>query len=119
MNFILCRKKHPCYFCCCFLASELLIYFSPRIQISEVFGKVSKCHHISPFFWRLKFVCCCLVAKCCPTFWHPMDCAQAPLSMGFPRQEYWSGVTFPSPGDLPNPGIQPTSPALAGRILYC
>ena len=34
---------------------------------------------------------------------------QAPLSMGFPRQEYWSGLTFPCPGDLPDPGIEPTS----------
>ena len=38
---------------------------------------------------------------------------QAPLSMGFPRQDYWSGLPFPSPGDLPNPGIKPASPALA------
>ena len=37
--------------------------------------------------------------------------------MGFPRQEYWSGVPFPSPGDLPDPGIEPTSPALAGGFL--
>ena len=36
---------------------------------------------------------------------------QAPLSMGFPRQEYWTGLPFPSPGDLPNPGIKPTFPA--------
>ena len=36
---------------------------------------------------------------------------QAPLSMGFPRQEYWSGLLFQSPGDLPNPGIESTSPA--------
>ena len=36
---------------------------------------------------------------------------QAPLSMGFSRQEYWSGLPFPSPGDLPNPGIKPRSPA--------
>ena len=36
---------------------------------------------------------------------------QTPLSMGFPRQEYWSGLTFPSPGDLPDPGIKPLSPA--------
>ena len=35
---------------------------------------------------------------------------QAPLSMGFPRQEYWNGLSFPPPGDLPNPGINPTSP---------
>ena len=38
---------------------------------------------------------------------------QAPLSMTFPRQEYWSGLPFPSPGNLPNPGIEPMSPALA------
>ena len=37
---------------------------------------------------------------------------QAPLSMESPRQEYWSGLPFPSPGDLPNPGIEPRSPAL-------
>ena len=42
---------------------------------------------------------------------------QAPLSMGFPRQEYWSGLPFPSPGDHPAPGIKPTSPALAGRFF--
>ena len=42
---------------------------------------------------------------------------QAPLSMGFPKQEYWSGLTFPSPGDLPNPGIKPTSPALEGGFF--
>ena len=37
---------------------------------------------------------------------------QAPLFMGFSRQEYWSGLPFPSPGDLPNPGIKPGSPTL-------
>ena len=45
---------------------------------------------------------------------------QAPLSMGFSRQEYWSGLPFPSPGDLPDPGIE--SPALAGRwgfFVFC
>ena len=36
---------------------------------------------------------------------------QAPLSMGFPRQEYWNGLPFPSPGDLPDPGIKPRSPS--------
>ena len=45
---------------------------------------------------------------------------QAPLSMGFSRQEYWSGLPFPPPEDLPNPGIEPASPAtpaLAGRFF--
>ena len=42
---------------------------------------------------------------------------QAPLSMGFSRQEYWSGLTFPSPGDLPNPGFEPGSPACQADSL--
>ena len=42
---------------------------------------------------------------------------QAPLSTGFPRQEYWSGLPFPSPGDLSDPGIEPTSPVLAGGFF--
>ena len=42
---------------------------------------------------------------------------QAPLSMGFSRQEYWSGLPFPFPGDLPNPGIEPKSPALQADAL--
>ena len=42
---------------------------------------------------------------------------QAPPSMGFSRQEYWSGLPFPSPGHLPNPGIKPRSPALQADAL--
>ena len=42
----------------------------------------------------------------------PYGPCQAPLSMGFPKQEYWSGLPFLSPGDLPNPGIEPVFPAL-------
>ena len=42
---------------------------------------------------------------------------QAPLSMGFSRQEYWSGLPFPSPGDLPNPGMEARSPALQADAL--
>ena len=42
---------------------------------------------------------------------------QAPLSMGFSRREYWSGLPFPSPGDLPNPGVEPRSPALQADTL--
>ena len=42
---------------------------------------------------------------------------QAPLSTGFPRQEYWSGLPFPSPGDLSDPGMEPMSPALAGKFF--
>ena len=42
---------------------------------------------------------------------------QAPLFMGFPGQEYWSELPFPSPGDLSDPGIKPMSPALAGGFF--
>ena len=57
-------------------------------------------------------------AQWCPALCDPMDCSpQGSLSMGFSRQEYWSGLPFPSPGDLPNPGIKPASPALAGGFL--
>ena len=42
---------------------------------------------------------------------------QAPLSMGFSRQEYWSGLPFPSPGYLPDPGIEPRSPTLQADSL--
>ena len=42
---------------------------------------------------------------------------QIPLSMGFPRQEYWGGLPFPSPGDLPNPGFKPVYPALQANSL--
>ena len=48
--------------------------------------------------------------SCVPTLCNPMDCS--PLSMGFSRQECWSRLPCPPPGDLPNPGIEPRSPAL-------
>ena len=64
---------------------------------------------------------------CASCFSHVQHCAtpwtaacQAPLSMGFSRQEYWGRVPCPPPGDLPNPGIKPKSlmsPALAGRFF--
>ena len=73
-------------------------------------------------------VCVCVCARVCTralshvrlfvTLWTIAH--QAPLSMGFPRQEYWSRLPFPSPGDLPDPGIKPVSPVsatLAGRFF--
>ena len=59
-----------------------------------------------------------LVIKSCPTLGTPWIVArQAPLSMGFPRQEHWSGLPFPFPGDVPNPGIEHVSPALQVNSL--
>ena len=57
---------------------------------------------------KFSFICCCLVAKSCPTLLQPH---KAPLSMGFLKQEYRSGLSFPSAGDLPDPGFKPGSPA--------
>ena len=64
---------------------------------------------------------CAMLIQLCPTLWDPTDCShQAPLSIGFPRQEYWSGLPFPSPGYLPDSGIEPTSPVSPALhyILY-
>ena len=62
----------------------------------------------------------CTLSRVCP-FAAPWTAApQAPPSMGFSRQEYWSGLPCPSPGDLPDPGIElmsPMSPALAGGFF--
>ena len=70
------------------------------------------------------FVCACVCAESLShvqLFLTPWTVAhQAPLSMGFSRQEYWSGLSFPSPGDLLDPGIKPTSllfPKLAGQFF--
>ena len=58
------------------------------------------------------------VTQSYPTLETPWTVAhQAPLSMGFSRQECWSELPFPSPGDLPDPGIEPKSPALQADSL--
>ena len=70
--------------------------------------------------FTLNKVCVCLRNRfsCVRFFVIPWTVAhQAPLSTGFSRQEYRSGLPCPSPGDLPDPGIQPVSPALAGRFF--
>ena len=63
-----------------------------------------------------------LVAQSCLILWNPWTVGcQVSLFMEFPRQEYWNGLSFPSPENLPDPGIKPMSPELAGRsrqILY-
>ena len=62
-------------------------------------------------------VCVCVFARSCLTLCNPMDCSPPTMaecmsmSMEFSRQEYWSGLPFPPPGDLPDPGIEPGTPA--------
>ena len=59
-----------------------------------------------------------MCAQSCPTHMTPWTIAcQAPLSMGFSRQEYWRGLQFALPGDLSDPGTEPGSPALAGGFF--
>ena len=69
---------------------------------------------------HLTEVCCLclLVTQLCLTLATPWPVArQAPPSMGFSRHAYWSGLPFPPPGDLPDPGTEPASPALAGGFF--
>ena len=62
-----------------------------------------------------------LVSQSYPTLGHSMDCTvcEAPLSMEFPKQEYWSGLLFVSPEDLPDPGIKQGFLALQADSLAC
>ena len=97
----------------------------PKIVICETtvsFFFSSKTWHrfqIIEFYengWSLLFAVQSL--SCVQLFATPGTAAcQAPRSVGFPRQEYWGGLPFPSPGDLPDPGIEPTSPAFSGGFL--
>ena len=73
------------------------------------------------FLLPQKATCVCLIAQLCLTFCTPWSVGrQAPPSMGFSGQEYWSGLPFSTPGDLLDLGIKPASlasPALAGRFF--
>ena len=63
-------------------------------------------------------MCACSVTQSCPTLCDSMHHSPSgPLSMGFSKQEYWSGLPFPAPRDLPNPGMEATSPALVGGFF--
>ena len=65
-----------------------------------------------------KSCCCCIAAKSSSDSETPWTLAdQPPLSMGFSRQEHWSGLPCPPPRDLSDPGMKPMSPALAGGFL--
>ena len=80
---------------------KIYLQYTPEVNIYERY-------HFCPLLL-------CLVAKPCPTLCDPMDyvACQAPLSMGFPRQEHWSRLPFPSLGDLLDPGIEEM------HLLHC
>ena len=86
-------------FCVLFLSSSFSLSLSPSTLTKAMKVKV-------------------FITELCPTLCDPMDYShQAPLSMEFPRQEYWSGLPFLSPGDLLDPEIKPGSPALQADSL--
>ena len=99
---IWCYKRFPC---------DLMTVFKSMFGF---FLFICLCIYGKPLFVvTMRFMYCCLVAKSCPTLLSSTDC-QALLPMRFPRQEYRSEFPFPAPKDLPNPGTEPMSPALAG-----
>ena len=71
-----------------------------------------------PGFWNPTASVLAQLLQSCPILWDSIDHSQpGSPSMGFSRQEYWCGLLGPLPGDLPDPGIEPVSPALAGGFF--
>ena len=82
----------------------------PRVLLNTAWGC---CAHVSsPLRLRVKLL---IHVRLFATPWTVAH--QDPPTMGFPRQEYWSGLPFPSPGDLPDPGVESLSPSLAGGFF--
>ena len=100
-----------------FLVKEL----RPRVPLSQKKKQnITQKQYCNKFINTFLKVVCCLIAGPYLTLLRPHGlyvARQAPLSTGFPRQESWSGLPFSSPGDLPNTGIEPTSPALVGGFF--
>ena len=100
----------------------LLIFFSHSIWSSTYIIMLRPFPIMYILGWHQHPGCLCLVSlSCVQLFVAPWNVAcQAPLSMEFSKQEYWSGLPFPPPRGLPDPGLKPTSlksPALAGRLF--
>ena len=85
------------------------------IQLSNPEGFKTHCCQSRGTEVRLVCLCACVLSHV--WLFAILVAHQAPLSMEFSRQEYWSGLSFPTSGDLPHPGIKPVSPALAGRFF--
>ena len=87
---------------------QLLIYVWPKMEVA---GLLSACVR-SGYMFTMKLVFSVSLAVVSNSAIPWTVARQAPLSTKLPRQEYWSGFPFPSPGDLPDPGIEPGSPTL-------
>ena len=86
----------------------------PSLEAKPPGGAGEEMHQLCRDGWSVL----CLAAQRCPTLCDPMGCSPpGSLSKGFSSQEYWSGLPGPPPGDLPNPGIEPRSPALQAESL--
>ena len=95
--------------------------FSKSVSLPKV-GFFLYLYTISSCVYTPALVCvcvCALVVSCARLFETSWTVAcQAPLSVGFSRQEYWRGLPFPSPGDLSDPEIEPVSPVLQTNLYY-
>ena len=92
-------------------------HFSVAYEVpSTVVGTRKTNNILKPTLGKCKYLC--MYAQSSPTFCNPWTAAhQTLLFIAFSRQEHWSGFPFPSPGDFPNPGIEPISPASANRFF--
>ena len=106
--------KHPT--ACILILSNKRALFKKILTSNSIKDSLQKFYHFSVVSSGRVFLSiglCVPVAQSYPTLATPGTVAhQALLSKGFSRQEYWRGLLFPSPGDLPDPGIEPTFPAL-------
>ena len=98
-----------------------MFLFSPKKTQSRIFLKIQTLHtqrKIPLTISQRSMIDNMLVTQSCPTFCDPINCSPLGSSVhGFSRQEYWSGLPFPLPGHLPDRGIEPVSPVLAGTFL--
>ena len=107
---------------CILTSGELSSVWHLSVSSSQkLLQNITWCQYFSLSFIRSSFYFGAQSLQSCPTLCDPWTVArQAPLCMGFSRQEYWSGLPCPPPGDLPSPGIKPTylmSPLLADGLF--
>ena len=115
-----CSHIFFCFVCICFYrgkhrSSEMNVpYLPPKLPCRSLYAYRKMSVQSTSLTWWLLFSCSVMS----DSFVNPMDCSPSGSSVhGFPRPKYWSGLPCPPPGDLPDPGTEPVSPALAGRFF--